>query len=58
MQDALGHKVMIDNKFIHCIKCGKTVGIARKDMVTNKVTLDFSKAKNMTCPGCGVKVGA
>jgi len=56
MQDALGHKVIIDNKFIHCINCGATIGIANKSMVDNKVTLDFSRNKNMDCPKCGVSV--
>ena len=56
IQGALGSQVIIDSKFIHCIKCGKTVGVARKNIVTNKVTLDFSKSKDMTCPGCGTKV--
>jgi len=56
MQDALAHQVMIDNKFIHCIKCGTTIGIARKSLIDNKVTLDFTHTKDMRCSGCGTKV--
>lgn len=51
LQDAFAHKIMLDNnKFLHCIKCGRTVGIAEHNKIERKMTVKF---REYVCKSCG-----